>query len=164
MIVDAPRDDMISESLRFTQINIPSESIPLSVSGSSIKFIIAAKFNHNAPSGWPILKIRRRGNVTAMTQLEPRPTGYLNVFEYDTLSVDVQPEDVVGIRIPESSGQRYLLAYLSKPSVSKPMVHANISIDSTTVTTPESVTVSDGPVSHNDAKTVQLLALLERQL
>ena len=132
MIVDAPRDNMISESLSFPQIDIPSESIPLNDSGSLIKFIIAAKFNHNDPSGWPILQIRRRGNVTAMTQLEPRPTGYLNVFEFEPLSADIQPGDVVCIK---SSGPRYLLAYQREPS-SKPLVYINVSNDSTVVTSP----------------------------
>ena len=124
-------------------------------------FIIAAKLNHSDPSGWPVLQIRRRNNTsgfisTSMTMLEPRPTGYLNVFEYEPLSVDIQPGDVVRIRIPESSGQRYLLAYLTEASVSKPMVHANISIDSTTVTTPKTVTASDGPVSSIDSTSVNI--------
>ena len=121
LIVDTPRDNTIFSSLSFTQNSI--RSMPLSVSGNLIKFIIAAKFNHSDPSGWPVLQIRRRGNVTAMTRLEARPTGYLNVFEYETSPVDIQPGDVVRINNPESSGQRYLLAYLSELSVSTPLVY-----------------------------------------
>ena len=37
--------------------------------------------------------------------LEPRPTGYLNVFEYDLLPADVQPGNVVCI-LPQSYEQQ----------------------------------------------------------
>ena len=53
-----------------------------------------------------MLQIRRIDidsfNVTVMTQLEQRPTGSLNVFEYELLSVDIQPGDLVRIQNIES--------------------------------------------------------------
>ena len=153
MIVDAPRDNTIFGSLNFTQNNV--QSMPLNVSGSLIKFVIATKFNHSELSGWPILQIRRSDNVTAMTQLEPRPTGYLNVFEYDPLSVDIQPGDISYVCIPESTKKRYLLAYLTKSSISEPTVLASICIDSTTVTQ-KIAAVSDRTIGCNGATTVNI--------
>ena len=118
-IVDAPIDDGI---LHFRQHTLLS--MPLAESGHLVRFIIAAKYNHSIPSGWPALQIRRRVSndshaVVAMTTLEPRRTGYLIVFEYN-LSAEVRSGDVVCIHIPElvagSSEKRYLLAYVGETS------------------------------------------------
>ena len=156
LIVDAPRDDTIFRSLNFTQNNNIIQNMLLRGSGSMIKFVIAAKFNHTERSGWPLLQISRRDDddgfsVTTMTLLEPRPTGYLNVFEYDPLSADIQSEDVVHICIPESSGQRYLLAYLTDLTTSKPMVYANVSNENTVANPPSTATASNQPICVNDA-------------
>ena len=66
-----------------------------------------------------------------MTELEPRPTGYLNVFEYELLSGDVQSGDVVRI-LAQSYGQRYLLAY--QTNLFQPQVYVNVSIEGTNFT------------------------------
>ena len=122
MIVDAPtdHDQLISTPLRNVTHNCTIQS-NLSFSGRHlIKFVIAAKFNHSTSSGWPVLQIRRvhndSFNTINVTKLEPRPTGYLNVFEYESLSAaDVQQGDVVHI-VPQSYGQqRYLLIYQTTP-------------------------------------------------
>ena len=126
LIVAAPRDSSIADSLYFPQQFVPSLSMPLNVSGQLTKFVIAAKFNHSAHSGWPILQIRRTvgndSNVTTMTTVEPTPTGYLNVFEYN-LSFNIHLGDQVRILNlqPSTTGSRYSLAYLGNPP--KPLVH-----------------------------------------
>ena len=156
--MDAPQDTTIFRFLNTTQGTF--QSMPLSTSGHMLKCIIAAKFNHSEPSGWPILQIRRSGNVTAMTQSEPKPSGYLNVFEYETLSADIQPRDIVRIWYnPESSGQRYLLAHLTvtEASVSKPLMYANVSNNITNVSTPRDVaTEGNEPVSSSDDTTTNI--------
>ena len=130
MIVDAPTDDFISTSLNVGQnFSMTTHSKPLNKTGHMIKFVIAAKFNHSAPSGWPVLHIRRNDSINnklTMTQREPIPTGYLNVFEYDLLSADVQPGDVVHIQ-SQSYEQRYLLAYQILSSPFQPQVYVNVS-------------------------------------
>ena len=117
------------------------QSMPLTESGHLVRFIIAAKFNHSVPSGWPTLQIKRRVNngsheAVATTTMEPRPTGYLNVFEYK-MSAEIQPGDIVHVDIPEqdteSSRQRYLLAYVGETS--KPMVSIEVSNHSQSITT-----------------------------
>ena len=138
MIVDAPTDPFISTTLNVTQdFLMTTQSRPLNETGCHIKFAIAAKFNHSAPSGWPVLQIRRRVgdntfNTLVMTELEPRPTGYLNVFEYELLSGDVQSGDVVCIRAQSYYGQRYLLAY--QTNLFQPQVYVNVSIEGTNFT------------------------------
>ena len=130
MIVDAPRDDHIAGSLHFSQQLIPALSMPLNVSGQLMKFVIAAKFNHRASAGWPVLQIRRTigdgSDVINRTTVEPTSTGYLNVFEYK-LSADIHPGDRVHIiqsSQPLMNGLRFLLAYLRNPP--KPMVHIEV--------------------------------------
>ena len=156
LIVDAPRDNTIFRFLNTTQGTF--QSMPLSTSGDTLKCIIGTKFNHSDPSGWPILQIRRRGNVTAMTQLEPRPTGFLNVFEFETLSANIQPGDVVRIlHNPESRGQRYLLAFVTVTESSKPLIYVNVSNNITIVSTPRDIaTEGNEPVSSNDDTTTNI--------
>ena len=135
MIVDAPTDGSISTSLTVTQdFLMTTQSMPLNETGRHIKFVIAAKFNHDAPSGWPVLQIRKTvssDNVTTLVMtrldLEPRPTGYLNVFEYDLLPADVQPGDVVRIQPQSYEQQRYLLAYQTLSNPLQPQVYINMS-------------------------------------
>ena len=141
MIVDAPtdRDQLISTPHRIVTHNCTIQS-NLSFSGRHhINFVIAAKFNRSTSSGWPVLQIKRRVpndsfNTIVMTQLEPRPTGYLNVFEYKLLSDDVQQGDVVHI-VPQSYGQqRYLLGYQTTPFHDQPQVCVTWSNDWTRFT------------------------------
>ena len=132
-IVDAPMNDSIHRSLCFKQ-HTPL-SMPLTKSGHLVRFIIAAKYNHSVPSGWPTIQIRRSvadsySREVATTTQEPRPTGYLNVFEYK-VSSEIQSGDVVHIHISEpateSSEKRYLLAYDIVGDTSKPMVSIEVS-------------------------------------
>jgi hypothetical protein len=121
VIVDAPRDNRIYNSFNFILKNILS--MPISESGLLVKFFIAAKFNNTIPSGWPVLQIRRRIHTSDSSYLrevfsitmEPRPTGYLNVFEYDVqnMTFDVQHNDSIRVFWPQITNvsRRYSLAY-----------------------------------------------------
>ena len=93
------------------------------------KFFIAAKFDHTIPSGWPLIQIRRRIHVNDFsyfsqvlsTTMEPRPTGYLNVFEYDVqnMAFDIQNDDLIRVFWPTDTNilrRRYSLAYLRDSS------------------------------------------------
>ena len=111
VIVDAPRDNRIYNSFDFRRTNI-IQTMAINKSGLLVKFFIAAQFDHTIPSGWPLLQIRRRihTNDTSYfsqvfsTTMEPRPTGYLNVFEYDVqnMQFDVQYNDSIQIFWPEA--------------------------------------------------------------
>ena len=60
--------------------------------------------------------------MTALTCDEPKPSGYLNVFEYEL----IQARDVVHIQVPWPSSpetSKYLLAHLG---ASQPMVYIDI--------------------------------------
>ena len=89
-----------------------------------MKVAIAAKFNHTVPYGWPVLQVWRQNDSTSVngsfyavniTQREPKPTGYLNVFECDTSDKEfvVHPGEQVHISwFPfPSYPARYSLAY-----------------------------------------------------
>ena len=121
-IVNAPRDTHIHQLLTFSQypttVFTPSRTKP----GYLIRVTIAAKFNYTIPFGWPALQVRRQTNSTNgsytsiyITQREPRPTGYLNVFEYDLSdnAFEVQPGERIRLFwFPLSSyPARYSLAY-----------------------------------------------------
>ena len=101
MIIDAPRDSRVYNSLNVLLSN--AQSMPISMLGLLEKFFIAAKFDHTVSSGWPVLHIRRRNNTSDAlnlvfsTTMEPRPTGYLNVFEYDVrnMAFDIQHNDII---------------------------------------------------------------------
>lgn len=122
LIVDAPRDDTIHNSFDYRQQNVLN--VTINESGLPIKSVcIAAKFDHKIPCGWPVLKIRRTVNTTSpiiwgITK-EPRPTGYLNVFEYDMKDIKVQ-RDVIHLYYSNCTcvrnGSRYSLAYFSGSS------------------------------------------------
>ena len=131
LIVDAPRN---CNSFNFTLNN--AQSMPISESGLLVKFFIAAKFNHTISSGWPLLQIRRiQTKVNEMngssdssyfsqvfsTTMEPIPTGYLNVFEYDVqnMSFNIQQDDIIRVFWPEDTikvSRRYSLAYFRDSS------------------------------------------------
>ena len=151
MIVDAPTDSFISTSLSVVtnSSTYDIQIMPITEAGSHIKLVIAAKFNYSAPSGWPVLQILRRIHtslnltVIVMTQLELRPTGYLNVFEYH-LSVDVQSGDLVRIlqdNIVAEHGQRYILAYQTTPFQLQ-VSYVNVSDDSACFTLPSTDSTS----------------------
>ena len=119
IILHAFKDHRIHNNLHFRQENI--QIISMNKSGLLAKFLIAAKYDHTIPSGWPALQIRRRVNlsyhvVQISTMKEPRPTGYLNVFEYDMLSeaFEIQLGDAVRVYWLHfwTNRTRYSLAYV----------------------------------------------------
>ena len=128
VIVDAPRDNRIFNAFNFSRVaNV--QSMPISESGSLVKFFVATKFDHTIPSGWPVLQIRRRIHtiisssyfrVVFSTTMEPRPTGYLNVFEYDVqnMAFNVQHNDSIRVFWPRNTNvlRRYSLAYFRDSS------------------------------------------------
>ena len=117
---------------------IMSESVNLQLtqSGRLRRIVIAAKFNATAHVGWPKLQIMRINmeqntyDIVASTTntTEPRPTGYLNVYEYEfNNSVTVQIGDEVAIswhgNVSQPDQIRYSLAYYNVSSGSRvPMV------------------------------------------
>lgn len=117
MIVNAPRADRIHGSLNFRLDNV--QSMPINESGLLVRFFIAAKFNYTISSGWPVLQIRRRINSTLSfvtlisTTKEPRPTEYLNVFEYNVqaMAFELQHRDVIRPLNTVGSRSCYSLAY-----------------------------------------------------
>ena len=122
VIMDAPRDSRLDNSFIFTPKT--TRSVPINESGLLVKFFIAAKFDGTIPSGWPVLQIRRRFHannssilVFSTAAMEPRPTGYLNVFEYDVQN-DVQHDDVIQVFWPRDTNvlSRYSLAYFRDSS------------------------------------------------
>ena len=89
-IVNAPRDNRVYGHLTFSE-DAATVLLTSPVKQGSVYLVrlaIAAKFNHAIPFGWPALQTRRlydNGSLLSLyiTKSEPRPTGYLNVFEYD---------------------------------------------------------------------------------
>ena len=140
-IVNAPRDSRISNSFNFRLTTI--QSMPINEAGLLAKFFIAAKFNHTIPSGWPVLKIRRRVHASGLmevfsTTMEPRPTGHLNVFEYDVrnMAFDFHHGDLIRVFWPGDTNvisRRYSLAYFRDTS----NVMLSIEIGQTASTTPD---------------------------
>ena len=117
-------------------ITSDSMNLQLIQSGHLRRIIIAAKFNATAHVGWPKLQIMRINveqntyDIVASTTntTEPRPTGYLNVYEYEfNNSVAVQIGDEVAIswhgNVSQTDQIRYSLAYYIISSGSRvPMV------------------------------------------
>ena len=97
MIVRAQRN--IRPTSFFFPWRALSMSMPLNQSGLLKKMIIAVKFNASAMCiGWPELQVIRNGRAYFSTNaMEPKPTGYLNVYEYDLLnrSLTIQAEDAI---------------------------------------------------------------------
>ena len=147
VIVDAPRDNRIYNSFNILLSNI--QSMPTNESGLLEKFFIAAKFDHTIPSGWPLLQIRRRIhtsnslNLVFSTSMEPRPTGYLNVFEYNVqnMTFDVQHNDIIRVFWPPNMNilRRYSLAYFGNRS----NMMLSIKISQTASTTDDSISTRE---------------------
>ena len=153
MIVDAPRDNRIYNSFDFGRTNI--QSVPINESGLLVKFFIVARFDHTPgiPSGWPVLQIRRRIHTNDSsylrevlnTTMEPRPTGYLNVFEYDVqnMTFNVQHNDIIRVFWPPimNALRHYSLAYFGDAS----NVMLSIEIDQPAATTLDNSTSTPEP-------------------
>ena len=105
--------------------------------GTLRKMIIAARFNIMIPVGWPELQIIRNANngtsYVAFTTdtTEPKPTGYLSVYEYDLTGTEfnIQDGDKLNISwhhdgdVLQQDLLRFLLAYHNNgTSPSIPMV------------------------------------------
>ena len=150
LIVDAPRDNRIHSTLDFRQNT--TQSMQINKSGLLVRVLIAAKFDHTISSGWPVLQIRRALNgdnsshlTPINTSKEPRPTGYLNVFEYDMQAVrfEVQCDDSLRVYWPPKAtpdGRRYSLAYLRESS--EVMVSIEVQHQNQTLTTCHDSSVS----------------------
>ena len=148
MIVNASRDDVIHSTLDFRQRTVLS--MPINESGLLVRLLIAAKFDHTISSGWPVLQIRRTLNGDSSSHLtplstmkEPRPTGYLNVFEYvkQAMAFEVQHGDIVRVFWPPDTNpneRRYSLAYFRGSS----NVMVSIEVRHQTVTTSQDSSVS----------------------
>ena len=117
----------------YTRIPQSATSMPLTQSGPLKKLIIAAEFDVTASAGWPELQIIRNAAnhayvVFTTNTTEPKPTGYLNVYEYDISNdtVEINVGDVLNISWRTNSGQsdrnRFSLAYYNGTSSKIPMV------------------------------------------
>ena len=114
----------------YTQIPQPTTSMPLTQSGPLQKLIIAAEFDVTASAGWPELQIIRNATDVVFTTntTEPKPTGYLNVYEYDVSNdmFEVKAGDMLNISWHTNSGQpdrnRFSLTYYNGTSSEIPMV------------------------------------------
>ncbi len=150
VIVDAPKDSGIYNSFDFSVTT--AQSTPVNGSGLLVKFFVAAKFDHTIPSGWPVLQIRKRIHTSDssyprwvfITIMEPRPTGYLNVFEYDVqnMTFDVQSDDVIRVFWPQDTNvsRRYSLAYFRDDLNVMLSIEINQNMSTTiddSITTPE---------------------------
>ena len=134
MIVSAPRDNYSSRSLSSVPGSLMAMSMPFTQQGLFRKIIIAAMFNPNASVGWPSLRVIRRASngtpyVPFSTHMEePKPTGYLNVYEYDvsTQKFIIKTEDVLNISwygspLQQNQTQdRFSLAYYSNATIPYP--------------------------------------------
>ena len=110
-------------TLNFPGISPLATSIPLTNCGPLRKIVIAAKFNVTVPVGWPKLEIiRRASNGTpciafSTNMTEPKPTGYLNAYEYDlsTKNFTIQAGDALNISwygdVLQQDQIRFSLAY-----------------------------------------------------
>ena len=118
--MNAPREDRnLTFSQYSTTLFLPG---PRTRPVYLVKVAIAAKFNHIVPYGGPFLQVRRRNssangsfNSVYITRREPKPTEYLNVFEYDLSEnrFEIYPEEQICLSwFPSSShSARYSLAY-----------------------------------------------------
>ena len=129
LIVDAPRNrNNISSLFDFTRVD-NVQSVPINEPGLLTLFI-AARFSIMVTSGWPVLQIKRRNSSKSNsynlvrefgTMMEPKPTGYLNVYEYDlqNITFEVQRDDVISVHWPQDTNpfmKRYSLAYFKETS------------------------------------------------
>ena len=179
MIVDAPRDNRIYNSFDFRVITI--QSMPINKSGLLEKFFIAAKFDHTIPSGWPLIQIGRRIHINdssyfsqvLSTTMEPRPTGYLNVFEYDlqNMAFDVQNDDLIQVfwLIDTNVSRRYSLAYFGDSSNVMLLIEINQTIFTTlhdSISTDDITTIAaaDTPMITGEADVHIVTTIISAQI
>ena len=130
IIWNAPRlFSQDSASLHFSGIISNSIHLPLTQSGQLRRLFIAAKFNATAHFGWPEFQIMNTTDTYNVTlAMEPRPTGYLNVYEYKlNNNFTVQFGDVLNISWPQHYVRqhnqiRFSLAQYDNGSAMVPMV------------------------------------------
>ena len=135
-VVPVPRDIYTSSSFSFPE-PLMAMSMPFKQSGLFRKIIIAALFNATASAGWPRLQVtvRRASNETPYVvafsthiMKEPKPTGYLNVYEYDvsTQKFIIQTGDILNISwygspLQQNQTQdRFSLAYYRNATIRYP--------------------------------------------
>ena len=111
-----------STSFSFPGIFHMAVSMPFTQSGSLRKMVIAAKYNVSVHAGWPELQIIRETNSSyciafTTNTTEPKPTGYLNLYEYDLTATNfnIQTGDKLNISWRGNALQpdqiRFSLAY-----------------------------------------------------
>ena len=129
-----------NDSFSFPGIPHQAMSMPFTQFGPLRKIVIAARFNVHVPIGWPELQIIRIANngtynvVFTTNATEPKPAGYLNLYEYDLApkNFDIQDGDKLNIswygRYSRYSNVlwydqiRFSLAYYNNGTSSVPMV------------------------------------------
>ena len=132
MIVEAPRDMNDLASFSFS-IPYLTSAVPVSQCGPLKKVVIAARFDVSVPVGWPEMQIMRRESngiykiVFTTNTTEPKPTGYLNLYEYDLEAArfHINPGDALDIAWHGNYDQiRFSLAYCNNATSSDiiPMV------------------------------------------
>ena len=148
MIVEAPRDVYDYRSFSFPGIPHLDMSMPFTQSGPLRKMIIAAKFNISVRVSWPELQVIRNGSACANFSTEPKPTGYLNVYEYDlsNTNFNVQAEDTLNIswhgNASAVDSTRFSLAYYQNgTSPTTPMV--SVVVDNCTSDITDLLTLND---------------------
>ena len=104
-------------------------NMTVATTGTLTKWTFAAKFHHDrGKDGWPELQIWRKSgessyNKIAGTRTEPKPTGYLNVYEYDLTkleqTIEVMAGDVLGVYQSDVQESQFSLQFLA-PSGSAP--------------------------------------------
>ena len=124
VIVEAPRNIYMYDNDSFSFPGIPHQamSMPFTRSGALRKMVIAARFDIRVPVGWPELQIIRMANdgtpniiVFTTNTMEPKPTGYLNLYEYNLTPINfaIQVGDTLNISWHGNNIQqsRFSLAY-----------------------------------------------------
>ena len=128
MIVETT-GDVYCDIMSFSFPGIPDSAMSMSFtqSGPLRKIVIAARFNIHVPDGWPELQIIRTANggtpnvaFTTNIIMEPKPTGYLNLYEYDLTAINFTTEvrDTLNISWHGNNIQqpRFSLAYYNNGS------------------------------------------------
>ena len=127
MIVDVPNDRSTGDhpSVHLTDSYTyhtpqPATSMPLTQCRTLKKLIIAAQFDVTVSVGWPELQIIRNTTDVVFTtdNTEPKPSGYLNIYEYDvsTDMFEVKAGDMLNIiswhtNAVDPNQNRFSLAY-----------------------------------------------------
>ena len=96
---------MIMTLSPFLEYLIRAMSMPFTQFGPLRKIVIAARFDIHVPVGWPELQLVRIANnetynvVLTTNATEPKPTGYLNLYECDLApkNFDIQAGDKLNI-------------------------------------------------------------------